>query len=202
MVALHSVTARTPKARLKLSSVLVDRELDSPETPRVPWADKRSANCTYNNMAGDGHKADVHGILDRHHARYEVHPYYVVLERRPPKSPPVDQRIQAGFDVDLFGTLDKMELPRFHSEDGHTVVRYFEAVGREVESKVGQQCTIEVIPYVDSLVLDTHEHFQPEVMLRIRISHGRGLDQPEGPPEEKALNAIRETLHELEVRQA
>ena len=76
-------------------------------------------------------------------------------------------------------------------------MRYFEALGC-----VGQQYTIEIIPYVDSLVLDTHEHFQPEVMLRIRISHGRGLDQPEGPPEEKALNAIRETLHELEVRQA
>jgi hypothetical protein len=153
-------------------------------------------------MASSGSKADVRGVLDRHHVRYEVHPYYVVVDRRPPSGPPVDQRVQAGFDVDIFGTVDKMQLPRFHSEEGRSVVQYFEAVARDVQSKIGQHCTIEVIPCVDSLVLDTHEHLQPEVMLRIRISHDRGLDQPEGPPEEQALNAIRESLHELQVKQA
>jgi hypothetical protein len=38
-------------------------------------------------------------------------------------------------------------------------------------------------------------------MLRIRISHDRGLDQPEGPAEEQALRAILESLRELKVRQ-
>ena len=152
-------------------------------------------------MANDGRKADVRGVLDRHHVRYEVHPYYVVVERRPPGGPTVDQRVKAGFDVDIFGTVDEMQLPRFHSEEGRSVVEYFETVAREVQSKIGQHCTIEVIPDVDSLVLDTHDHLQPEVMLRIRISHDRGLDQPEGPSEEQALNAIRETLHELQVKQ-
>jgi len=152
-------------------------------------------------MANDGRKADVRGVLDRHHVRYEVHPYYVVVERRPPGGRTVDQRVKAGFDVDIFGTVDEMQLPRFHSEEGRSVVEYFETVAREVQSKIGQHCTIEVIPDVDSLVLDTHEHLQPEVMLRIRISHDRGLDQPEGPSEEQALNAIREALHELQVKQ-
>lgn len=161
-----------------------------------------SVNCIADRMASDLREADVHGVLERHHVRYEVHPYYVVSERRPVAAPPVDQRVQAGFDVDLFGTADKLQLPRFHSEEGHTVVHYFEVVAREVQSKIGQQCTIEVIPYVDSLVLDTHEHLQPEVMLRIRISHCRGLDQPEGSAEEQALTAIRDVLHSLEVRQA
>src|SRR5215472_24511 len=152
-------------------------------------------------MASDDRKPDVRRVLDRHHARYEVHPYYLVVERRPPGGPTVDRRVKAGFDVDIFGTVDEMQLPRFHSEEGRSVVEYFETVAREVQSKIGQHCTIEVIPDVDSLVLDTHEHLQPEVMLRIRISHDRGLDQPEGPSEEQALNAIREALHELQVKQ-
>src|SRR5215831_11710564 len=112
-----------------------------------------SVNCAAGSMASDLRGADVHGVLERHHVRYEVHPYYVVSERRPVGAPAVDQRVQAGFDVDLFDTVDGMQLPRFHSEEGHTVVQYFEAVTREVQSKIGQQCTIEVIPCVESLVL-------------------------------------------------
>ena len=161
-----------------------------------------SINCIGDRMATDVREADVHAVLERRRVRYEVHPYYLVSERRPVGAPPVDQRVKAGFDVDLFATADKMQLPRFHSEEGHTVVQYFEAVAQDVQSKIGQRCTIEVIPCVESVVLDTHEHLQPEVMLRIRISHDRGLDQPEGPAEEQALTAIRETLHKLDVRQS
>jgi hypothetical protein len=164
--------------------------------------DRWSVNCTGHRMTPDVREADVHGVLERHRVRYEVHPYYVVSERRPVGAPPVDKRVRAGFDVDLFGTVDEMQLPRFQSQEGRTVVQYFEGVTRELQSKIGHQCTIEVIPGVESLVLDTHEHLQPEVMLRIRISHDRGLDQPEGPPEEQALAAIRDTLHKLGVRQA
>jgi hypothetical protein len=37
-------------------------------------------------------------------------------------------------------------------------------------------------------------------MLRIRITHGRGLDQPAGAPEERALKEIQEQLHVLGVK--
>jgi hypothetical protein len=154
------------------------------------------------NMASDVRGPDVHGVVQRHHVRYEVHPYYVVSERRPVGPEPVDQRVQAGFDVDLFGVVDTMQLPRFHNEEGRAAIEYFEEVAREIQSNVGQGCTIEVIPSIDSLVLDPHENLQPEVMLRIRISHERGLDQPEGPAEEHALAAIRDTLHKLDIRAA
>jgi hypothetical protein len=73
-------------------------------------------------------------------------------------------------------------------------------VAQEIQSKVGQHCTIDVI-CPDSLVLDTQHHFLPQAMLQIRISHVRGLDQAQGPSEELALTAIRETLRELEVRE-
>jgi hypothetical protein len=63
------------------------------------------------------------------------------------------------------------------------------------------QLLFQVMPFLDSLVLDTHQYFQPEATLRIRISHTRGLDQPGGPSEEQALNGVREMLHRLEVKQ-
>jgi hypothetical protein len=148
-------------------------------------------------MATEIGQADVHRVFQRFHVRYEVHPYYVVWEQRPPGAPVVDQRIQAGFDVDLFGVLGKMELPRLLKEEGDKVVSYFEAVSREVQSKVGQGCTVEVVRYRDSIFLDTH--LQPQAMVRIRISHCRGVDQSEGPAEEQALKAVLEKLHELDV---
>jgi hypothetical protein len=58
-------------------------------------------------MATDVHKADIHDVLERYHVRYEVRPYYVVLDQRPAGAPSVERRIQAGFNVDLYATLEK-----------------------------------------------------------------------------------------------
>ena len=151
-------------------------------------------------MAIDVGQADVRGVFQRHRVRYEVRPYYVMLEQHPPGASPVVQRIQAGFDVDLFGTLDKMEVPRLLKEEGDIVIGYFEAVAREVQSQVGQSCTVEVVGYPDSLVLDTN--LQPQAMLRIRISHSRGVDQTEGPAEEQALEAVQGKLRGLGLRES
>jgi hypothetical protein len=153
-------------------------------------------------MASDVREANIHEVLEQHQARYEVRPYYVVLDQRSPGAPPTDQRVQAGFDVDLYGTLEKEQFPLFRSEGARMVVDYLQAVAKEIQPKTGHYCTIEVIPYEDSVVLDTHQQFRPQAMLRIRISHARGLDQPEGPPEEQALVEIRQSLHELGVKEA
>ena len=162
-----------------------------------------SIDCTSDNMLSNIHEVNVHGVLQNHNVRYEVRPYYVVFERRPVGGPLVDQRIQAGFDLDLYGTLNKIQLPLFESDEGHRVVDYFQTLAKEIQSKFEEHGTkVEVIPYADSLVLDTHQHLQPEVVLRIRITHARGLDQPGGPFEEEAVNTIRELLHQLEVKQA
>ena len=109
--------------------------------------------------------------------------------------------MQAGFDVNLYGVLEKEQLSVYRSEGARKVVNYFEAAAQEIESKAGQHCTVEVIPCTDSLVLDTTQHFRPQAMLQIRISHARGVDQPEGPSEERALEAVRETLHKLAVKE-
>jgi hypothetical protein len=146
--------------------------------------------------------SDVHEILKRHGARYEVRPYYILLDQRPVGAPPIQLRVQAGFDVDLYGALEKEQFPLFGSEGARMLVDYLKTVAQGIQAKAGQHCEIEIIPSTDSLSLDTHQHFQPQAMLRIRITHNRGLDQPEGPPEEQALKAIRETLRELGVREA
>lgn len=151
-------------------------------------------------MAVDAGEADVRGVFQRHRVRYEIRPYYVLLEQRPPGASRVVQRIQAGFDVDLSGTLDKMEVPRLLKEEGDIVIGYFEAVAREVQLQVGQSCTVEVVGYPDSLVLDTN--LQPQAMLRIRISHSRGVDQTEGPAEEQALEAVQGKLRGLGLRES
>ena len=145
-------------------------------------------------MASDVRRVDIHDVLERHQVRYEIRPYYV--------APRMEQKVQAGFDVNLYGTLETWHLPLYHSGEGRGIVEYFESVAQEIQQKVGHQCTLEIIRDSDSLILDPQHHFRPQAMLRIRISHDRGVDQPEGPTEEQALKAIRETLHELKVREA
>ena len=154
-------------------------------------------------MASEVRELDLHEILERHQVRYEVRPYYVELEGGPGGGRSVSKRIQAGFDVFLYGTLDTMRLPLFGDAEGSKVVDYFQTAAQHIQSKGARdQTTIEVMPHGDSLILDTHQHFQPEAVLQIRISHDRGLDQPAGPSEEQALNEIQRILHELGVRQA
>lgn len=150
-------------------------------------------------MAIDVGQADVDRVFRRYHATYEVRPYYVLLEQRPPGAPSIEKRIHAGFDVDLFGTLEKAEMPSVLKEEGDLVIGYFETLAREVQSEVAQNCTVEVIRYPDSLVFDPR--LQPQAMIRIRISHSRGVDQTEGPAEERALQAIRAKLQELGTKE-
>jgi hypothetical protein len=154
-------------------------------------------------MASDIRETEVHEILEQHHVWYEVCPYHVLLERRPVGGPPLDQRIPAGFDVDLYGAVEKMELPFPHREEGLKVAEYFRTVTREIQAETEKHGTqIEVLPEANSLALDTHQNLGPEALLRIRISHGRGLDQPGGPFEEQALRGIQEMLHALGVKRA
>ena len=156
-----------------------------------------------NSMESDIREADVHEVLKRHDARYEVRPCHQMFDLHPVGAPAIAQRVQSGFDVDLYGTLlEKEHLPLYEIEGAGTVLDYFAKVAQDIQSRIGQHCTVEVITYSDSLALDTGHDFRSEIMLRIRIAQTRGLDQAEGQPEEQALEAIRQVLRELEVREA
>ncbi|MGO9260569.1 MAG: hypothetical protein ACLQU1_30305 [Bryobacteraceae bacterium] len=50
-------------------------------------------------------------IFVRHHAHYEVSPYYTVLDVRTPGAAPRPKSIQAGFDVDVFGREPGLSSP-------------------------------------------------------------------------------------------
>jgi len=149
-------------------------------------------------MAGD-----LLELMERRHVHYEVSPYYVLLDERPSGAPPIQRRVEAGFDVDLYGSIEKGQLPHFDRRDEQIrlALEYFEDAAREIQEKIGGHVEIEIIPFAGSVVLDTHEHLKPEAMLRIRITHSRGLAEPEGQPEEQALHEICQKLHELGVRE-
>jgi hypothetical protein len=152
-------------------------------------------------MTPDVRQSEIHEIIERHAVHYEVRPYYVVSGRYPDNAEPIEQRVQAGFTVDLYTAMEKCEFPVFQTDQARQVVDYFECLAHEVQSTAGNGCKVDVIPYEDSVVLDTQNKLQPQGMLQIRISHDRGLDQPEGPAEEQALGAIRDALHQLGIRE-
>jgi hypothetical protein len=63
----------------------------------------RTRQMTKNNMASDVRKVNIHKVLRRCQARYEIHPYYVASPGR--------RKVQAGSDVDLYGTVETWRLP-------------------------------------------------------------------------------------------
>ena len=56
-------------------------------------------------MESDIREADVREVLKRHDARYEVRPCYEMFDLHPVGAPAIAQKVQSGFDVDLYGTL-------------------------------------------------------------------------------------------------
>lgn len=67
-------------------------------------------------------------------------------------------------------------------------------VAQTISSYTNNGCSIEVIPFSSTVILDTRKHLQPEDVLRIRITHTRGLDQPAGASDDSALKEIEEQL--------
>jgi hypothetical protein len=54
--------------------------------------------------------------------------------------------------------------------------------------------------YHATVFFEAREQFRSEAVVRIRISHCRGLDQPSGSPEQHALKEVEEQLQALGVR--
>jgi hypothetical protein len=52
---------------------------------------------------------NVREIIEQHHGFYEVAPYYVVVEDRT-QGHPTSRRVQAGFDVDIYGFMVNPEI--------------------------------------------------------------------------------------------
>ena len=137
---------------------------------------------------------DLRSLIKEHHAFYEVLPFYVLLENRHGSVPSTTRRVQAGFDIDIYGMSIKKELT-FPGPDPEYVLGYSRLQKLAKELSHDSSCSLEVIPFPSTAVLDLRNHGQVEGMLRIRISHWRGLDQPAGLPEQHALTTVETWLH-------
>ena len=51
-----------------------------------------SADCSVKRMTTDVRKAEIHDLLERHHAHYEVRPYYLIWDQRPEGAPEVEKK--------------------------------------------------------------------------------------------------------------
>jgi hypothetical protein len=141
---------------------------------------------------------NVRAVIERHHGFYEVMPYYVLLEEGPHGAKATPRRIQAGYDIDVYGIKSSLEPEA--ASDYALIYAALQEVVETIVPHTSDACLIEVIPFGSTVILDTGRPLQPEGMLRIRITHGRGLDQPAATPEEGALKEVQEQLRILGVK--
>jgi len=144
---------------------------------------------------------DAREIFIRHHARYEVSPYFVLLDRRTLGAPPSQRRIHAGFDVDLYGNgFDDSAALSVENSELRETLNELGAACREAAAHAAGYSRIEIIPWNATLVLNVKSHLEPEALVTIRITHSRGLDQPAGSTEERALADVLGNLYSMGVK--
>lgn len=143
---------------------------------------------------------DIRSLVKEHRAFYDVSRYYVLLDERPVGLPASTRTIHSGFDVDIYGVRtedNQLVMP----PPGEYALGYAELqnIAEKVSRHAGSSSSLEVIPFSDTVVIDSRNHGKVEAMLRIRISHCRGLDQPAGPAEERALKEVEDELATLGI---
>jgi len=140
---------------------------------------------------------NVRRLVEDHRAYYEVSAHYIVLEQRPAGAAPSARRIQAGFDIDVYGAKPSHEAgPAPEYELGYRLLR---ELAETIVVNTSKSCAIEAIPFRSTTILDTKNHFVPLAMIRITITQKRGLDQAAGPAEQHALQEMEENLKALGV---
>lgn len=141
----------------------------------------------------------VQQLIEKYHAFYDVSPYYVVVEDGHGSPSATRRIIHAGFDIDVRGLSSKSELDFPPSAEYALGFSEFKKIADAVSSQAGD-CFIEVIAFPATVFFEAREQFRPEAVVRIRISHCRGVDQPSGLPEQQALKEVEERLQALGIR--
>ena len=141
---------------------------------------------------------DIGDLVKEHHAFYEVMPYYLVVPENPGKLPTKTQTIKAGFDIDIYGVNTSKEplLPGPDYALGYAEIRRF---AEKISQHATDSCLLEVIAFPERIILGGPSHMQPQGMLRIRVSHHRGLDRPAGLAEERIVKELEAELQQLGV---
>src|SRR5215471_8972458 len=102
---------------------------------------------------------DIREILDSHHCYVEISPYYVVTEDRPLGGAVSVRRVQAGFDLDIYGV--KMSREPDPPAEYWLVYNRLKEIADSVRRENKHNCSVEVIPFGSTIVLDTKNHLQP-----------------------------------------
>src|SRR5271165_6356726 len=119
--------------------------------------------------------ADSFGsLIKEHHAFYEVSPDYVELEERPVGRPAKTRRVQAGFNVDVYGVRTEDNEPAMPPPHEYALgCAELEKLAESISRHSTDSCSLEVIRFPSTAVIDSRNHGQVEAMIRIQISHGR-----------------------------
>ena len=143
---------------------------------------------------------DIRSLIKEHHAFYEVSPYYVLLDERPVGLPATTRRVQAGFNVDVYGVRTEDTEPAMPPPHEYALgYAELQKIAESVSQHASDSCSLEVISFSSTAIIDSRNHGQVEAMIRIQISHGRGLNQPAGPPEQRALEEVEKELKTLGI---
>ena len=143
---------------------------------------------------------DIRSLLKEHHAFYEVSPYYVLLDERPVGLPATTRRVQAGFNVDVYGIRTEDNEPAMPPPHEYALgYAELQKLAERVSQHATDSCSLEVIPFPSTAIIDSRNHGQVEAMIRIQISHERGLNQPAGSPEQRALEEVERELRTLGI---
>jgi len=139
-------------------------------------------------------------LVQEHHAFYDVSPYYVLFDERPVGLAATNRRVQAGFHVDVYGVRTEDDEPAMPPPHEYAL-GYVELqkLAARISQRTTDSCSLEVIPFPSTAIIDTRNHGHVEAMIRIQISHDRGLNQPAGLPEQQALEEVERELKSLGI---
>jgi len=137
---------------------------------------------------------NLRSVIQEHHAFYEVLPYYVVADDTNGGFPFTKRRVHAGFDVEIYGESPKKELVMPGPDPDYTCgYCELQKIAEELSRHTTDSCSLEVLEFPATIFFDLRRH-TPEALLRIRISHCRGLNEPAGLPEQRALEELEKEL--------
>jgi hypothetical protein len=143
---------------------------------------------------------NISSLVKEHHAFYEVSPYHVLFDERPVGLPATTRSVQAGFNVDVYGVRTKDTEPAMPPPQDYALAyAELQKLAERVSQHASDSCSLEVIGFSSTAIIDSRNHGQVEAMIRIQISHGRGLNHPAGLTEKRALEEIERELKSLGI---
>jgi len=96
----------------------------------------------------------IRQLIKEHHAYYEVLPYYVVIEEGHGSPAANTHRVQAGFDIDIYGRRIENKLP-LHSPNYALGYAALQKIVEDTSRQPSTSCSIEVISFLSTILFDT-----------------------------------------------